>query len=128
MLRGAQQQGDINYNLRLAELDKERLIQDCQELHNEVKTLINDMRNNGHSDEEITSAIENNKEEYEKKYEYLNKNLPESFKSIISTLNYKIDILIMMIEELYKMAERKSGGQNVSMKIANALHKEFTDK
>jgi hypothetical protein len=127
MLRGAQQKGEINYNLHLLTLDKDTLIQSCTDLHTELTQVITELKNNGKNDEDILAHLEECKGEYEKKYEYLSSNLPVAFNSLFTTTDYKLHILLMMLEELYNMGKTGSGGEDLTMKVANALHKEFTD-
>ena len=126
MLRGAQQKGEINYNLHLLTLDKDKLITSLH-LHAELTQLITELKNNGKNNEEILAHLEECKNEYEKKYEYLSSNLPVAFNSLFTTTDYKLHILLMMLEELYNMGKTGSGGEDLTMKVANALHKEFTD-
>jgi len=126
-LKGVRQQGKINYNLRLAHLDKDLIISQAQAMHNDVQKRIAELRKEGSVDEEqLMQIIAKDTDIYAEKYSYIHKNLPVAFSSLMKVADYKIDILLEMINKLHNMSVTKTGGEQVAKDIANRLHNEFT--
>ena len=128
-LKGAQQQGKINYDLRLAQLDKDLVVSQVTKMHEDIHRKICELRrcNSNICNDEILTTIANDKDLYVKRYTYIHDNFPVVFGSLMETVDYRIDILVKMINKLHEMSIRKAGGKQVRDDIANMLHKEFTN-
>lgn len=116
--------GEIDYNLRLLQFDKDIIMSQIKSMHNDIIEILNDKSG---TEQELLELINQEKNEFEKKYEYLKNNFPTIFNSLLTTTNYKLDILLDMIEKLFKIGIEKQGGKELSMEIADKLHKTFTN-